>query len=147
MANKMVFSRLNPYILERSSAWNFSHCLSWLKKFLYTFWPPNTQMSESSVMVPIKSRDRDELYYFHERFYKNPNSFSPFEYPFISRNAHCASASEGATIQGTPNSWSSSWQSLYIWSDKEAAKRSWRPRSAIRTLFSLARRSWWRKRI
>lgn len=60
-------------------------CFFWLKKFLYTFFAPNSQMSLSSVMVPSVSDSK-------------------------SKKAHWASASIGAMMYGMPNSCSSSYQ-------------------------------------
>ena len=51
--------------------------------------------------------------------------------PLISKKAHWASASDGATIQGIPNSCKRSWHSLYIWSVIVPASRSSFPRSAM----------------
>jgi len=52
-----------------------------LNKYLYTFLQPNKSASESSVTVPSTK-------------------------PFYSKNAHCASASNGAWTYGIPNSFS-----------------------------------------
>jgi hypothetical protein len=54
-------------------------CFFWLKKFLYTFFAPNSQMSLSSVMVPSVS-------------------------DATSKKAHWASASIGAMMYGMPKS-------------------------------------------
>ena len=78
-----------PKFLSTDSLWYSSACLFWLKKFLYTLLQPNRKISLSSVMEPWVS-------------------------PSMSRAAHCASASIGLTINGTPNKRSSSWTTMII---------------------------------